>query len=98
MSSAASKRLIKELSAFSHDPNPALDALQLQSEDDLFTWLAVLRGPADSPYEGQYENDLNALHCVFAFYLLTQRRWTLAYTDKGSTKLSSSTADDAISY
>lgn len=50
--SAATKRLLKELSSQYADPNPALDRLEPISEDDIFTWKAVLNGVHDSPYEG----------------------------------------------
>jgi peroxin-4 len=49
---SASKRLLKELSSYNGDPNPALEALQPVSEEDLFTWTAILRGPVDTPYQG----------------------------------------------
>ncbi|KAK4505078.1 hypothetical protein PRZ48_003041 [Zasmidium cellare] len=48
----ASKRLIKELDAYNKDPSPALKALEPKSEDDLFHWVAVLRGPEGTAYEG----------------------------------------------
>ncbi|CAN6601503.1 ubiquitin-conjugating enzyme E2-16 kDa [Trichomonascus vanleenenianus] len=48
----ASKRLIKELATFNTDPNPALESLDLENEDNLFAWIAVLKGPQDTPYEG----------------------------------------------
>ena len=51
--SAATKRLLKELSSQYADPNPALDRLEPISEDDIFTWKAVLNGVHDSPYEGK---------------------------------------------
>ncbi|ODQ65165.1 ubiquitin-conjugating enzyme [Nadsonia fulvescens var. elongata DSM 6958] len=49
----AARRLIRELAAFSADPNPALALLEPTSSSNLFQWRAVLRGPAaPSPYEG----------------------------------------------
>lgn len=48
----ASKRLIKELDAFGRDPSPALSVLEPRSEEDLFHWVAVLRGPEGTAYEG----------------------------------------------
>lgn len=50
---SVSKRLLKELSAIQKDPNPALESLHPIHEDDLFHWEAVLKGPPDSPYDGQ---------------------------------------------
>lgn len=51
--SAAVKRLLKELASNYADPNPALDLLEPVSEDDMFTWKAVLNGVQNSPYEGK---------------------------------------------
>jgi len=48
------KRLISELSAYQSDPNEALERLGPVSDDDLFTWTAVLLGVTNTPYEGNY--------------------------------------------
>lgn len=48
----ASKRLIKELSAYRRDGSPALTRLEPKSDDDLFNWTADLQGPEGTPYEG----------------------------------------------
>ncbi|KAF2167996.1 hypothetical protein M409DRAFT_53330 [Zasmidium cellare ATCC 36951] len=48
----ASKRLIKELEAYKREPSSALKVLEPKSEDDLFHWVAVLRGPEGTAYEG----------------------------------------------
>lgn len=53
---SVTKRLLKELSAVQKDPNPALESLHPIHEDDLFHWEAVLKGPPDSPYDGEYIN------------------------------------------
>lgn len=49
---AATRRLLKELAANAADPNPALDVLEPVSEEDIFTWRAVLKGAPGTPYEG----------------------------------------------
>ncbi|KAA8901556.1 hypothetical protein TRICI_006059 [Trichomonascus ciferrii] len=35
---AANRRLLKELAAYQADPNPALQMLEPESEEDMFTW------------------------------------------------------------
>lgn len=49
---AATRRLTKELLSNNADPNPALESLEPVSDDDLFTWRAVLKGVKGTPYEG----------------------------------------------
>lgn len=49
----ASKRLIKELQQSQTDTSPALTHIGLLSEDDLFHWTAVLKGPEGTAYEGE---------------------------------------------
>eukprot|EP01006_Ploeotia_vitrea_P058069 TRINITY_DN68734_c0_g1_i1.p1 TRINITY_DN68734_c0_g1~~TRINITY_DN68734_c0_g1_i1.p1 ORF type:complete len:150 (-),score=27.97 TRINITY_DN68734_c0_g1_i1:130-579(-) len=48
---SASKRLTKEISNIRKDPHAKID-VSPRSEDDLFHWDAVLKGPEGSPYEG----------------------------------------------
>lgn len=51
----ATRRLNKELLAYSKDPNPCLSSLGPSSDDSLFHWTAVLKGPPSSPYShGQW--------------------------------------------
>lgn len=51
---AASRRLLKELASNAANPNPALVSLEPVAEDNLFVWRAVLKGVADTPYEGKH--------------------------------------------
>ena len=48
----ASKRLIKELDAYNREPSSAISSLEPVSDEDLFHMRAVLRGPAETAYEG----------------------------------------------
>ncbi|KAJ1678316.1 E2 ubiquitin-protein ligase peroxin 4, partial [Spiromyces aspiralis] len=51
--SSATKRLIKELGQIHHDGSlDPLVTLSPVSDEDLFTWKALLNGPPDTPYEG----------------------------------------------
>ncbi|KAF2754669.1 ubiquitin-conjugating enzyme [Pseudovirgaria hyperparasitica] len=49
--SVASKRLFHEYRTLTTDPPDGITAGPL-SEDDLFTWEALISGPADTPFEG----------------------------------------------
>lgn len=51
---AASRRLLKELAAYQADPNPALQLLEPENEEDLFAWTAIMKGPTESAYQGEY--------------------------------------------
>lgn len=51
---AANRRLLKELAAYQADPNPALQMLEPESEEDMFTWIAILKGPTESAYHGKF--------------------------------------------
>ncbi|KAJ3281461.1 hypothetical protein HK104_011456 [Borealophlyctis nickersoniae] len=54
-----SRRLLKELRDFQRDPSPQISHLAPVSDDDLFTWRAVIVGPSESPYEGgKFELDI----------------------------------------
>ncbi|CZT18851.1 related to ubiquitin conjugating enzyme (UbcJ) [Ramularia collo-cygni] len=48
----ASKRLIKELDAYRRDPSPVVPRLEPQSDDNLFSLIADLKGPEGTAYEG----------------------------------------------
>lgn len=50
--SSATQRLLRELKENTASPNEALLHLGPISEDDLFTWEAVLKGVKGTPYEG----------------------------------------------
>lgn len=51
--SSATKRLIKELGQIHRDGSlDPLVTLSPVSDEDLFTWKAMLNGPPDTPYEG----------------------------------------------
>ncbi|KAL9604012.1 MAG: hypothetical protein Q9219_000774 [cf. Caloplaca sp. 3 TL-2023] len=50
--SPPTKRLLQELQDHAHDPLPFLHSLGPKNESDLFSWEAVMRGPADTAYEG----------------------------------------------
>ena len=50
---AAAKRLRKELQVLRRDQSDDDDTIQLQhNPDNLLCWKALIRGPADTPYEG----------------------------------------------
>ncbi|RPA93091.1 ubiquitin-conjugating enzyme [Choiromyces venosus 120613-1] len=49
---SSTTRVMNELSNYRKEPNPALESLGPVSEDDLFHWNAVLKGPEGTPYEG----------------------------------------------
>lgn len=51
---AANRRLLKELAAHQADPNPALQMLEPESEEDMLTWVAILKGPTESAYHGKF--------------------------------------------
>ena len=70
----ATKRLIKELDAYHRDPSPALRELQPVSDDDLFNWNAVLRGPEGTAYEGIYRTTFQNM-CTAS--ILIHSRWSL---------------------
>lgn len=46
------RRLLRELTVYKSDPNPALTYLYPPDESNLLHWRAGLRGVVDSPYEG----------------------------------------------
>ncbi|EME86044.1 uncharacterized protein MYCFIDRAFT_210393 [Pseudocercospora fijiensis CIRAD86] len=48
----AAKRLANELGAYNREPSPALSRLEPASDQDIFHWSAVLRGPEGTAYEG----------------------------------------------
>ena len=48
----ASKRLIKELDAYSREPSFAIVSLEPVSDDNISQLKAVLRGPNETAYEG----------------------------------------------
>lgn len=50
--SAASKRLLKELAAYRKDPSPSIPSLSPIFDDDLFHLQATLKGPEGTAYEG----------------------------------------------
>ncbi|KAI5474336.1 hypothetical protein MNV49_003528 [Pseudohyphozyma bogoriensis] len=52
MSSRTAKRLLSELTSFQSDPpsSSGLVSLGPASDDDLFKWIATLKGPPDTPY------------------------------------------------
>ena len=51
MNSVASKRLFQEYKQLSISPPTGITAGPV-NEDDLFSWEALIEGPADTPYEG----------------------------------------------
>ena len=51
MASSASKRLFKEYKSLSSDPPEGITAGPM-SEDDMFTWEALIQGPEDTPFAG----------------------------------------------
>ena len=50
MSTPAKRRLLKDLSAISKYEDESIFARPL--EDDIFTWVAIITGPQNTPYEG----------------------------------------------
>ncbi len=58
---AASKRLMKELAAYNNNDEPDEDTniLSLEADDeDLFKWNAVVKGLKGTPYDGELILDL----------------------------------------
>ena len=47
----ASKRISKELADFNKDP-PTNCSAGPESQNDMYTWVATIQGPSESPYEG----------------------------------------------
>lgn len=62
----ASKRLIRELDAYNREPSPAVSALRLTSDDDLFHLNAVLLGPEETAYEGTSRACINDFKLIIA--------------------------------
>ncbi|CAG8713458.1 25012_t:CDS:2 [Dentiscutata erythropus] len=52
MVNAVSRRLLKELKDYQKERNQDLIELSPIQEDNILVWKAVLRGEADTPYEG----------------------------------------------
>lgn len=50
----ATKRLLREMSDYSKQPNECLLHLGPVSDDDLLHWEAVLKGVPGTPYEGAH--------------------------------------------
>lgn len=65
---SASKRLAKEYISSQTDPNPALESLGPETDNNMFKWKAVMRGPQDSPYEGMFESYIY-LYLLWVFSL-----------------------------
>jgi ubiquitin-protein ligase len=52
MAANASRRLLRELKTLQAEPS---DEISLNCiDDDVFQWVAQIRGPPDTPYEGAY--------------------------------------------
>ncbi|KAJ9086030.1 hypothetical protein DSO57_1008259 [Entomophthora muscae] len=49
---SVSRRLMKELKATRNGLNPEIILLEPLSEEDLFSWKAIISGPPETPYEG----------------------------------------------
>lgn len=52
------KRLLKELRDAQRNPNEQIEELRPVDDDDLFKWIAVIRGQDDSPYAGVHQLEI----------------------------------------
>jgi hypothetical protein len=43
--------------AITADPNPALELLEPNNDENLFIWTAIMRGPTDTAYERESKNN-----------------------------------------
>lgn len=59
---SASKRLLQELRDLDAEPNPAFERIGPKSDDDLFSWEAVMKGVHGTAYEGAYRIYVGQLH------------------------------------